>query len=181
LEGHRRPAALAQRRLRRAVDRIRELVVELAQQRVARGVEDRGVEVAVGHHALAALGDRGLHRLERLGHRRKVVVGPAACREPRRLRLDRLADLPDHRVIGVAVEDLEREARDEVGRHAQQVDAVAVADLDHHGHAQRGQRLAHRRAADAEPLADLALRHQPISGLELLDVDELPQPLDHSS
>ena len=57
-------------------------------------------------------------------------------------------------------------------------DAVAVADLDQAADLQRGQRLAHGGAADAEALRELALGQQPVAGLELLDVDERPQPLD---
>ena len=59
-----------------------------------------------------------------------------------------------------------------VRRRAQQVDAVAVADVDQAADAERCQRLAHRRAADPKTLRQLALGQQPVAGLDPLDVDE---------
>ena len=53
-----------------------------------------------------------------------------------------------------------------------------MADLDEPHHLQRGERLAHRAAADAELLGEFALGHQAVARLELLDVDELAQPVD---
>ena len=55
---------------------------------------------------------------------------------------------------------------------------AAVADADQSRHLERRQRLAHRRAAHAEPLGELALRHEPVARLEALNVDQLAQPLD---
>ena len=60
----------------------------------------------------------------------------------------------------------------------QEVDAVAVADLDDAAHAQRGERLADARAADAEPCGELALGDEAVARLELLGADERLEALD---
>jgi hypothetical protein len=50
-------------------------------------------------------------------------------------------------------------------------DAEAVAGLDHAQHLQRDQRLAQRRAADAERLGQLTLGRQPLAHLVLAGLD----------
>src|SRR5439155_9085850 len=107
----------------------------------------------------------------------QVGVAAAAGGEARGLGLERLADLHDRRQLSVALEQLLGERRHDVLGRAQEVDAVAVADLDQPADAQRRERLAHGGAAHAQALGELALGHQAIAGPELLDVDELAQPL----
>ena len=56
--------------------------------------------------------------------------------------------------------------------------ALARADLDDPDRLQRAQRLAQRRPADAELLAQLALAGQPLAGADAAGVDRLAQLLD---
>jgi hypothetical protein len=53
-----------------------------------------------------------------------------------------------------------------------------VADVHEPHDLERGQGLAHGRAAHAETLGEVALRHEPVARLEPLHVDQLPQALD---
>jgi hypothetical protein len=58
--------------------------------------------------------------------------------------------------------------RHRLTRCAQQIDAVSAPDLDLPVNPQGGQRLPQRGAADAEESGQLALRRQPVAGLESL-------------
>ncbi len=70
-------------------------------------------------------------------------------------------------------------ARNQVGGRLLQVNAVAVADVHEPHDAQSGESLADRSPTYAEPLRELTLRHKPVSRLEVVPVDEFPQPLGH--
>lgn len=141
-----------ERRLRRPVDGLGDVLEEAAEHRVPGGRDDRAVEQAVPVDPVAVVGDRALHRLQRIVHRLEVLGRPAPRRQPRRLDLDALPDLPDHRVVGLGADDLVGQARGQVGRRPLEVDAVAVPDVDEPHDAQRGERLADRGAAHAELL-----------------------------
>jgi hypothetical protein len=80
-------------------------------------------------------------------------------------------------MIHLGLRDGRRERRHDVGWLALEVDAVAVPDVDETHDAQRRQRLAHRRAADAELLGELPLGQEPVARLEVLPGDELLQAM----
>ena len=112
------------------------------------------------------------------------VVGGGAAR---RLADEADLDQQPHRLelavalgLGEHLPDAGQEGRDQAGggrhRHAGR---RAVADLDQAGALQRDQRLANRRAADAEGRLQVALGRQPVAGLERAVEDLLLEVVGH--
>ena len=143
-----------------------------------RGGHDRAVEALVAGHPRVAAGDLLAHELERRAQRGEVRVGPAAGGEPRRVGLDRLARLVDRGQVRMALDEPLGQRAEQIVGVMQEVDAVAVADLDDAAHAQRGERLADARAADPEACGELALGDEAVARLELLGADERLEALD---
>ena len=103
-----------------------------------------------------------------------VVSAPPGCRLGGK-RLERVADLAERGQLGVGCPELSGDRRDHVVDGPQQVDAVAVADVDQTFYAQRGEGLPQRRAADPEAPGKLPFRGQSVARLERCLSDEVTQ------
>ena len=97
------------------------------------------------------------------------------------MRLADLDDLLEDVVVGLAAEQpAEGQALDQRGqRHAADIGAVAVPDLDDVEGAQGLDRLPDAAAAGADGLAQLGLGGQQVARLELVAQDVLLDPGDH--
>jgi len=87
---------------------------------------------------------------------REVLVGTAKCSQCGDLHLQGLARLDDLRQASGVRPDGGEHRRVRAG--LKQDRPLAVPDLDEPLHLEHDQRLTHRRAADAEPGSELALR-----------------------
>ena len=147
-------------------DRLGEDLVEAASavvERLAAGLEpDRGRRspppaarsISSSAFSAARPGERHLERHPRV---EQLVHRDALGREHHR---DRLAEVAAHALAG--------RARDEDPAGA------AAADADQVRGGQQPQRLAQRRAADAELVGELLLGADPVAGLQLLALEVAP-------
>ena len=171
-----RPVRLRQRLDAALPDRGGDLAHQVGEQPRPGRRGHRGVEQLVAVEPALAAADLLLHRGECVVDPVEVLLRTPLRGQRGQLHLQRLARLDDLRQPA-PVRRHGREHRG-VGAAVAQDRALAVPNLDQPLHLQHHQGLPHRGPAHAEVGGQLALRGEPVAGLEVELVHECEQPLD---
>ena len=139
-----------------------DVVGEVDQDRVAGQRGDPAVEAAVAVVPARAVGVGGRRASIAASRRLDLGVGPAALRRRARRRAGSSSARASSRSDGLASCGVELGGVRSGGAGGDER-ARAGPRLDHAGDLQRGDRLAHRRAADLEPAREIALGRQPLA------------------